>query len=307
MNLSQLRAFLAIAREQNLTRAAASLHLTQSALSSQLKGLEESLGLPLFERSTRGMTLSRAGQTLRPYAEEVLAACATLQRRAEGLGRDAAPAVTLGLNTDPTYLRVSAINQRLSLLHPELNVIFHASETVTTAQRLKSGALDLGFFYGTLGDPEIVEQTLHTLRICVAIPSNLLASPEQPDLAGLLELPWVWVDDKFPFYQALAPRLGALNRPPQRVVTAANEQIVRELVAAGQGVALMREDEVRPLAEAGKVRIWNQGWGEVPLRLGWLRERDALRPLQKVRDVIAHIWSAGAEGSDGGLADKAWV
>ena len=92
-------------------------------------------------------------------------------------------------------------------------------------------------------------------------------------------------------------------------MTAANEQIVRELVIAGQGVALMREDEARPLAAEGKVRIWEQGWCDIPLKLGWLREKASLKHIRKVRAAISHIWapSTEQEGYNEVLTDKFWV
>ena len=307
MNISQLRTFLAIAREQNLTRAAASLNLSQSAISSQLKGLEEGLGLRLFERNTRGMILSREGEFLLPHAEDVLAACSSLQRCAESLGRGITASITIGLNTDPVYLRVSAINQRLALLHPDLNVIFHASETISTAQRLKNGSIDLGFYYGTLADGEIAERFIANVTVCVVIPGNLAINNKPLAWNDLIDLPWVWVDDKFPFYQALSKKLGSITKSPQTRVTAANEQIVHELVVAGQGVALMREDEARPLVAAGKVTLWEKGWCDIPLNLGWLREKGSLRHIQKAGDSITHVWSPERAPNDDSLADKVWV
>ena len=189
MTLVQLRSFLAIAREQNLTRAAESLHLSQSAISSQLKGLEEELGICLFERNARGMTLSESGQALLAHAKDVLAACSSLQRCAESLSRGITASVTIGLNTDPTFLQVSAINKRLSLLHADLNVIFHASETISTAQQLKKGSIDLGFYYGDLLDTEIDEQLLSNVRVCVAIPSELTDLNEALTWDDLMNLP----------------------------------------------------------------------------------------------------------------------
>ena len=309
MTLTQLRSFLAIAREQNLTRAAESLNLSQSAISSQLKGLEEELGICLFERNARGMTLSESGQTLLSHAKEVLAACSSLQRCAESLSRGITASVTIGLNTDPTFLQVSAINKRLSLLHADLNVIFHASETTSTAQHLRKGSIDLGFYFGDLFDADIDEQFISNVRICVAIPGNLTDRTETLAWEDLMNLPWVWVDKEFPFYQALSDKIGPITRSPQQVVTAANEQIVLELVIAGQGIALMREDEARPLAAEGKVIIWEKGWCDIPLKLGWLKEKGSLNHIRKVREAISHIWTPATEQENysEALTDKFWV
>jgi DNA-binding transcriptional LysR family regulator len=84
MDLTQLRAFISAAHEGNLTRAAEKLHLTQPAVSLQIKGLQESLGLQLFNRSASGMVLTVEGNTLLPLAERVLADVQELRRHASG-------------------------------------------------------------------------------------------------------------------------------------------------------------------------------------------------------------------------------
>ena len=75
MELRVLQYFLAVAREQNISAAAQSLHLTQPTLSTQLKGLEEELGCQLLVRGTKGsrkVTLTEEGMILRKRAEEIL-------------------------------------------------------------------------------------------------------------------------------------------------------------------------------------------------------------------------------------------
>lgn len=307
MTLNQIRSFLAIAREQNLTRAAENLNLSQSAISSQLKSLEDELGVRLFERNARGMTLSEAGRILSSYAKDVLASCSSLQRCAESLSRGMSSSVKIGLNANPNYLRVSAISQRLSLLHPDLNVIFHASETVRTAQQLSNETIDIGFYYGDLNNSNISEQQIATVRVCIAIPTKLYTKAKELNWDDLCQLPWVWVDDKFPFYQALSKKIGPLNSSPQQIVTAVNEQIVHELVITGQGIAFMREDEARPLASEGRIKIWEKGWCDIPLNIGWLKERGSLSHIQKVREAISHVWASKKEVYGEWFTEQSWV
>src|SRR6187455_1563706 len=66
INLRQLRAFVSIGRLGSFTKAAAALHATQPALSAQIRELEEALGVKLFDRSTRSVTLTQAGEDLSP-------------------------------------------------------------------------------------------------------------------------------------------------------------------------------------------------------------------------------------------------
>ena len=72
MEIYQLRTFLAVARLGSLTRAAEQMHISQPAVSKQLKALEEELGALLFDRLSFGMALTKAGETLLPHAERTL-------------------------------------------------------------------------------------------------------------------------------------------------------------------------------------------------------------------------------------------
>lgn len=132
MELYQLKSFLTIAHEKNLTRAAETLHLSQSALSSQIKLLEEELGVPLFSRTSRGMVITDQGRILMTHAQDVLEAAGQLQQRAEAMSRGITATISIGLNTDPGFLRISATNQRLNLLHKDTNVIFHLCQSAAT-------------------------------------------------------------------------------------------------------------------------------------------------------------------------------
>jgi DNA-binding transcriptional LysR family regulator len=86
VTLRQLQAFCAVARLGSFTRAAAALHTTQPALSVQIGQLEDSLGLRLFDRTTRTVGITRVGQDLLPRAERTLAELSELVTSATGLG-----------------------------------------------------------------------------------------------------------------------------------------------------------------------------------------------------------------------------
>ena len=92
MDLTLLRAFVTVAREGNLTRAAVLLHVSQPAVSLQIKNLQETLGVSLFSRTSHGLILTRDGETLLPHAERALTAAGEVQRVAAALRHEVARA-----------------------------------------------------------------------------------------------------------------------------------------------------------------------------------------------------------------------
>lgn len=307
MELYQLKSFLTIVREQNLTRAAEALHLSQSALSSQIKALEEELSLKLFRRSSRGMTLTPEGEALLPQIRETLEAAARLRQQAGALNRGVSASVTIGLNADPTFLRVSAINQRLALLHPGLNTIFLTSQSVQTAQLLRQSMIDLGLYYGDIHDSDIDSQVVAQVRVCVVIPRRLVSGSPGPDWAAVAALPWIWVGNDCPLYKPVQDRFERLKLIPNQATTAVDEQIVRELAAKGQGVAVMREDEARALETEGDVLIWEEGWSTIPLNLGWLTKQADNDQVRAAREAVGYVWREQDDAGDDGMGDKYWV
>src|SRR6185437_5336835 len=113
MDIIQLRAFVMVAREGNLTRAAEKLHVTQPAVSLQIKSLQAALDLQLFSRNTGGMSLTEDGAKLLPYAERVLAAFIEFRQGAEALHTTISGSLALGTILDPEFTRLGQFLKRL--------------------------------------------------------------------------------------------------------------------------------------------------------------------------------------------------
>lgn len=137
----QLRTFLAVAQQRNFTRAAHMLHLTQAAVSMQIRQLELDIEAPLFVRSPRQLTLTPAGETLQVYAERIqelheqtwqALSCATYER-------------SLRIGTPDAYasLVLPAALRAFTLQFPTVQVEVVCLPTLELGRRLESGSLDL--------------------------------------------------------------------------------------------------------------------------------------------------------------------
>jgi DNA-binding transcriptional LysR family regulator len=120
----QLRYFVAVAKEGQITRAAASLHLAQPALSQAIAQLEAELGMTLFERHSRGVSLTSAGEAFLPKAEAAVAGEDAAVAVAEALKRSAAGIVEVGFIGPPPTMSTPELFSAFALEHPEVEVSF---------------------------------------------------------------------------------------------------------------------------------------------------------------------------------------
>ncbi len=141
LDIAAMRSFLAVAEMGGITRAATQLNLTQSAVSLQIKRLEELFGQPLFERTGRGVTLTSQGEQLVGYARRLLAA------NDETWSRMAEPAqfgeINLGSPDDLLYPHVPRVMSAFARSHPRVKVRLHSAQTATLKERFGRGELDV--------------------------------------------------------------------------------------------------------------------------------------------------------------------
>ena len=138
MDIRLLRYFLAAAREENITRAAESLHISQPSLSKQLMALEEELGKPLMIRGKRKITLTEEGVLLRRRAEEVVALMEKTEREISAASQVSGE-VAIGGGPTRTILAAAASTRAA---HPDVRFLFYGGDATDVLERLEHGSLD---------------------------------------------------------------------------------------------------------------------------------------------------------------------
>lgn len=153
MELRHLRYFLAVAREGNVTRAAASLHVTQPTLSRQLADLEQELGRELLVRESRGVTLTDDGMLLRKRAEEIVSLADRTER--EMLADDSLVEgdVWVGGGETRTMGLVARTMASISEMHPGIRLNLHSGNAEDVIERVDKGLLDFGLVIGRIPEP----------------------------------------------------------------------------------------------------------------------------------------------------------
>ncbi|RAL22161.1 hypothetical protein DL240_09910 [Lujinxingia litoralis] len=144
MELSHLRTFLVLADEKHMTRAAGRLHLTQPAVSAQLARLEESVGQKLFDRTSAGLVLTQAGQTLLPYAQESLSRLEDARSALDQLSGLQRGALSIGGGATATTFLLPPLLARFHEANPAIRFFVREQPSQSVVEDVLSGALDLG-------------------------------------------------------------------------------------------------------------------------------------------------------------------
>jgi len=240
MDLTQLRAFVTIAREGNLTRAAQRLHLTQPAVSLQLKALQAELRLQLFTRTAAGMTLSDDGAKLLPLAERVMERLGEFQQRAAALHSTLSGSVAIGTILDPEFIRLGPFLKRLVETYPQLSTQLQHGMSGWVLQQVRSGALDMGFYLGTPGK-EFHSQVLTSFSYSVVAPQGWKSRVAGKGWPALARLPWIWTPPESVHHRLLTRTFGQYKLSPDKVALVDQEPSMLDLVKSGVGLSLARE------------------------------------------------------------------
>lgn len=139
MELRVLRYFLAVAREENITRAAETLHITQPSLSKQLMELEQELGKQLFIRGKRKITLTEEGVLLRKRADEILMLCEKTEKEIAQNSDIIGGVISIGGAQSPTVAQSTA---QMAERYPDVKFQFYNGDAETLTEKLDHGTLD---------------------------------------------------------------------------------------------------------------------------------------------------------------------
>ncbi|WP_285906128.1 LysR family transcriptional regulator [Pseudodesulfovibrio pelocollis] len=289
MELYQLKTFVVVAEEGHLTRAAERLHASQPTVSAHIKALEEELETRLFIRTPKGMRLTEAGRRLRDKAGEVLRAARELKIEARNMGGELVGELSIGLNTDAEYLRIVPLLNSLAERHPKVTLqILQSASTVVQSQIIQ-GKLDCGFIFGPPRNADLLALRLEATRFFVAVP-DIWKERIKGGLAALAELPWIMDPSDNPLQPIIGPFFASRNLKPAYEIEVDGDEVIRVLVAAGKGVSLLRENELKAANRIGVVHAVPFEGLTIDLHFVCLKRRDQDPVMHAVIDHVRKVW-----------------
>jgi DNA-binding transcriptional LysR family regulator len=264
MEIHQLKTFVMVAREGSITRASERLHLSQPAVSAHIKAIEDTLGLVLFERTARGMTLTPDGERMLAKAERTLGAHRDLLDEAMRLKGGVTGTLRLGASGTASTELVSRLLVRLDERHPDVELVLQQGRSLEILDGLRDGTLDAGF-YNEAGAPDPALATLEVGRFDVLVASapGLVARPL--DWSVIAKHAWIGPATSTCCGAAAERLFAAHGVRPARFVHVDREDVTRTLIAGGVGLGLLHADAAKAAQASGEVELVHEE--EAPVRV----------------------------------------
>ena len=296
MDLPQLRAFLEVAREGNLTRAANALFLSQPALSSRIKALEDELGLKLFERSAKGMSLTRYGEILAEEAARTVHAARAFMSRAKTINSSMHGQIRLGTIIEPVALRLGEFLSGMLVACPNVTISISQGISGVVIDRILSGELDAGYVIGKTDEAGLISTQLGAVRFLIAGPPDWRDRLNAAGWSDLGDYPWVGTPPKCSYNRIMQDLFARKDLRPRRIAEADEENMLRSLVARGLGLSILREDQALAAASAGEVCIWPHG--DTHSVLCFIQRADEAHAAvhTSMIEVVRSVWKISYDG-----------
>jgi DNA-binding transcriptional LysR family regulator len=259
LNLERLRAFLAVARSHNFSRAAERLGKTQPSVSQAIARLERAVGQPLFLREGRTTQLAPAGRLLLQHAERIFDELDQARERLAGLGALRAGELVVGTSDTLAYYLLPPVFAAFRARHPGIELRLDNRPSPATVAQVAERAVDLGVVtLPVRPDHRVLFEPLRTEVTDVVIlpPRHPLARKRRLSLGELARQPLLLLDQTTATRATLDEAFARLGLRPRVAMEMSSVEVLKRLVELGFGLsvvpalAVARELRARTLAAA---------------------------------------------------------
>lgn len=289
MELRQIEAFIAVAEELHFGRAAQRLHMAQSPLSQSIKKLEKDLGAQLFERNTRTVSLTKAGQSFLPHARNVLTELDLARRSTNSDDGAIYGQLSIGFSGALNHSTLPPLTRALRAYYPGLDLILNGGLLTQNAlDQLRQGSLDLAFIGLPIDEPLLATRRIARERLGAALPlDHSLADRASIELNELAEDDFVTLQQTqgSTLRESIIAACSAAGFRTHVVQEVNDPYTALSLIAGGVGVSLMPES-IAEILPSGTVFVPLSG-NVPPLESGIAWNPAQVSPALNVALVLA--------------------
>lgn len=274
MDLHQLKTFVAVARGGSIARAAQRVHLSQPAVSAHIKAVEDALGLALFERTSRGMSLTRDGQRLLAKAEQTLAAHQELMDEAARGKGQLTGRLRLGAGASSNNEAIGRLVTAFAERFRQVEVTLKHATSVEILAGLRDGSLDAGFYNeaGTV-DSDLSALEVSRFAIFLVAAPGVVDPSKGLDWPALAKVPWIYPPASACCGRTAEALFKTHRFKPERIISVDRQVVARTLLESGVGVGLLHADAANEAKRGGALELLHEANPRVSVLFAWLKSR----------------------------------
>ncbi|SFQ44128.1 DNA-binding transcriptional regulator, LysR family [Lachnospiraceae bacterium XBB1006] len=258
MELRNLKTFLEVADSGNFTKTAQALGYSQSAVTAQIKQLELELGVPVFDRLGKSISLTEAGKKLYQYAQEMLTleqdALESIKNKETMSGE-----LRMGIEESLVISFLPDILYYYRFLHPDVDLIVKVMDFKSMLAALKDNEIDLIYTLDRLYEktdlarPRQLAEPIHF--ICAS--SHPLAVKESVSIEEIVKEPFIFTGSDVNYRLELEEQLAKRSLHIRPLLEVQNTDIICRLVSMGIGLSFVPECVSRSYVDDGSIKILN--------------------------------------------------
>jgi LysR family transcriptional regulator, cell division regulator len=271
MDVGDLKIFQTVARCGGMKRAATELNTVQSNVTARIKALETDIGRPLFDRHSRGVSLTPAGRRLLPYADQAVRLLSDAKRAARDDGTPRG-ALAIGSLETTAALRLTPLLSRYAGENSEVDLTLHTGTTRELIAAVAEQQLDGAFVCGPVTHPALEEQMIFREELVVLAATNV-SSLNAVFKTGVVRT--VVLRAGCSYRQKLEALLVRRGIVVERQLEFGTLEAIFGCVGAGLGITLLPRALIGPVFEAGRVSVHRLPRTDAVVDTVFIRRRDA--------------------------------
>jgi DNA-binding transcriptional LysR family regulator len=188
----RLQVFYTVARLLSFTKAAETLHMTQPAVTFQVRQLEDHFDTRLFDRTHNRVALTEAGRKAYEYAEEIFSLYAEMENTVKELTDDVSGALTMGASTTIAEYMLPALLRGFTLEFPDINLRLKVSNTEGIVSMVENSMIDLGVVEGPVSNKNLLVEVCRVDQLVVVVPpGHEIADRKSIPLEDVMNFPFI--------------------------------------------------------------------------------------------------------------------
>lgn len=295
MDLRLLRMFVAIAEHGSVVGAAREMHLTGSAISHGLKALESELGIRLFERAGKKISLNHAGEQLLAQVQPLLKGLAAAEQSIKRLGKWGQTRLRVGAAASACQYILPGVIRELKKTHPQLVLRVELGDMAEMIQLIRENQIDLALGVIPASQPDLAVRTIFRDELLfIFAPSHPWATAESISREELRKQPLILYQRQSLTARMVDDYFRALDLTPSAVMEIGSIEAIKELVKLNLGVSVLAPWAADKELARGKLRM--RPIGKKKLAREWVVAHARGRRLNMVEESFCRLCRNYATG-----------